>query len=320
MSSPDPTPLHRARLLANAALSRVGLAVVRAPRQPGVELIPLKIGKYEVMLPASNPLCFEHGKNPEYTAQLGRLAGCVFRAYPAGYAIDVGANIGDTAAIIKSQADVSLVCVEGDAALIPLLERNLAQMGEAKACQCFLGERTETLQVVTNKDGWDTTLIPIEPGASDSGKSVSLVSLDDLVKRLAFDRPCKLLKLDIEGFDLRVLRGAPKLLARDQPALHFEFNHENLTALREDGLEIFPYLASLGYDQMCIFDGQGRFILPCRTTEAALLADLDDYAKGLEWLFYYDICAFHSSDSDLARGFLASERSHRKSLFTRRRA
>jgi FkbM family methyltransferase len=320
MSSPDFTLFHRLRLGANKILAPLGIEIVKAPRSGNdAELISLPIGRFRLLIQRNNSLWREYAKNPEYTAQLGRLAKCVFTTYPSGCMIDVGANIGDTAAMVRNVCEAVIVCVEGDAAIFAQLQKNIAPMGKVMAHQCFVGQRTEKVQVQTSKDGWDATLIPVEQGAADGVREVAILSLDDFVERLNLDQPCKLLKLDIEGFDLRALRGAPRLLARDKPAILFEFNHENLTALREDGMQIFRYLAALGYEHLCLHDAQGFFMLSCQAADAALLSDLGDYAQSVDGLFYYDICAFHSSDTELASRFAAQERSHRKSVLGRKR-
>ncbi|MEP6669630.1 MAG: FkbM family methyltransferase [Chthoniobacter sp.] len=315
------TFLNRARTLANKVISHLGFEVVRRPRPRGrdTDLIPLQIGNFRLFLQVNNPVWREHEKNPEYTAQLGRLAACVFAAYPDGYLIDVGANIGDTAAIVRSKVDAPIVCVEGDEAIFPLLQKNISSMREVVAYQYFLGEKTEDLRFMTQKSGWDTTLIPIHGDTEVAGKVIPLLSLDDLVAGLASPKTCKLLKLDIEGFDLRALRGARNLLSKDKPTVFFEFNHDNLTSLGENGREIFPYLASLGYERLCIYDSQGNLMISCRTSDTATLDDLDDYARALDGLFYYDICAFQSFDGELAKRFLASERTYRKSIIQRKR-
>jgi len=311
MSSPKPTFLHQAGLFINKILARAGFQIIRSPRPRGAELIQMRIGKYQLLIHGNNPLWMEHAKNPEYTGQLARLARTVFKTHGAAYMIDVGANIGDTAALARSVVNVPIICIEGDPVVFELLKKNIAAMPEVTAYQCFLGERTEVLQVVTTKAGWDATLIPLQSGAGMPAKPVSLLTLDDFVKQLAQKTSCKLLKIDIEGFDLRALRGAPELLANDKPTILFEFNHQNLTALGENGLDIFPYLAGLGYEQLLIYDGQGEFMLSCNTSDCALLADLDNYARKVAGLFYYDICAFHRQDALLAAEFLAAERNRR---------
>ena len=314
MTSPKPTVANQVRSLANRGLAKIGFQITRCQSAPGTGLRPLKIGKYELLIHANNSLWIEYEKNPEYTAQLARLAQTVFEKHPAACMIDVGANIGDTAALVRSVVAAPIHCVEGDPVIANLLKKNIAPMPQVFAHQCFLGERTETLQVMTAKDGWDTTLIPVNAGDSHASKPMSLVSLDDFSKQLALSAPCKLLKLDIEGFDLRALRGASQLLTTQRPAILFEFNHQNLTKLGEDGLKIFPYLGSLGYDRLMIYDGQGFFMLTGSVTDTAMLADLDAYARNVEGLFYYDFCVFHQADTELAETFLARERQHRQQI------
>lgn len=316
MHSTEITFLHRLRLLANEMLAHFDFELVRSSNTSARngKLIPLDIGNFRLMIGSDNSLWREYQKNPEYTSQLGRLAACVFDAYPNGYLIDVGANIGDTAAMVRSRIKAPIICVEGDSSIFDLLVKNIAPMSEVTAHQCFLGERTETIQVRTIKDGWDTTLVPVTGEGSTTGKTVPIVSLDDFVDRLGMEKDCKLLKLDIEGFDLRALRGARRLLESDKPILLFEFNHENLTALGENGQDIFPYLGSLGYDQIFVYDGQGFFLFPTHTSNQALLEDLDAYARTLEGLYYYDICVFHAQDAALAERFLTDERAHRRTL------
>jgi FkbM family methyltransferase len=278
----------------------------------------VKIGDYEVSIQSNNSLWREYQKNPEYTAQLGRIAASVFESYPDAYAIDIGANIGDTAALIKSQAKVPIICVEGDSAVFPILEKNISPMKDVSAFCCFLGERTEDVHVTVEKDGWDATLIPTNIDSSKSARTMPLLSLPDLLLRAKPRGACKLLKVDIEGFDLRVIRGATTLLRSDHPVILFEFNHQNLTKLDENGLAIFAYLADQGYERLHIYDAQGFFITQCPTSDSETLCDLDNYARCVQGLFYYDICAFHSSDSALADRLLESERSHRRGLIRAR--
>jgi len=314
------TFFHHLRQSANRALRPLGFELVRCERPVGSNspLISVKIGDYELFIQGNNSLWREYQKNPEYTAQLGRIAGAVFAVYPDAYAIDIGANIGDTAALIKSHAEVPIICVEGDSAVFPLLEKNISSMKEVSAFCCFLGERTEEIRVTVEKDGWDATLIPTNADSSQSGRTLSLLSLTDLLLRAKPTGTCKLLKVDIEGFDLRVIRGATNLLRSDRPVILFEFNHQNLTKLDEDGLAIFTYLADQGYDRLHIYDGQGFFITQCPISDAETLGDLDSYARCVDGLFYYDLCAFHSSDSRLAGQILENERSHRAKLIQAR--
>lgn len=306
--------LNQARLFTNKILSLAGFEIVRRPRRRLSGLVPVQIGKYQIFMENSNALWERYSSTPDYTVELGRLARCVFQAYPDALMIDVGANVGDTAAIVKTMVDVPVICIEGDAAVFRRLQQNIAPMKDTTAHRCFLGEKAETINAAIEKKGWDTTIIPVAEPEPTAAESITLVTLDEFAARLPLPKKCKLLKVDVEGFDLKVLRGASRLLTEDRPVVLFEWNHDNLEKIGDTGLEIFSRLQSLGYQDLLIFDGAGCFMLPANVSDLQLLQDLYDYARSLRpmGLFYYDIGAFHKSDSALAQRFLAAERARRK--------
>ena len=50
---------------------------------------------------------------PHYRENLGRLAAAVERKYPGRGFIDVGANAGDNAAIVRAHSSLPILCIEG---------------------------------------------------------------------------------------------------------------------------------------------------------------------------------------------------------------
>ena len=74
---------------------------------------------------------------------------------------------------------------------------------------------------------------------SSEGTEVSVVSLDELLERNEIPAPT-VLKIDVEGEEFNVLRGAAKLLRAHAPII-FLSTHER------DGGKSLEYLASLGY-------------------------------------------------------------------------
>lgn len=316
MTKPPTTSfLNQARLFVNKILSLAGFEIVRRPRKSSFGVVSVQIGKYPISMQENNLLWVQYYNNPDYTAQLGRLATHIFQTYPDGMAIDVGANIGDTAAIVRSAVNVPIICIEGDAAVMPLLQKNIAQMANVTAYQYFLGQKTENVEVVIQKDGWDSTIVPVKSGEHANSKTMSLVTLDEVLAKIGLPKPCKLLKVDVEGFDLKVLRGASSLLQRDRPVILFEWNHQNLEQIGEPSQSIFTFLAALQYDVVLVFDGQGELVLPAKVTDSNFLQDLYDYSRTVEGVFYYDICAFPIQDLATAQRFLSAERARRQKRF-----
>ncbi len=68
---------------------------------------------------------------------------------------------------------------------------------------------------------------------------------DTLDHQLAGERPVSLLKVDVEGHELQVFRGAAGILARQAPVLLFECEARHLT--KHSMQDVFGFLLGLGY-------------------------------------------------------------------------
>lgn len=304
-------PLHQIRKAANRVLSPLGLAIERVEKQPWFRpnIVSVQVGRFTIQIPTINPLAKVYVRNPEYTGHLGRLAALLKAKYPDCAAIDIGANVGDTACIIKSAADVPVLCIEGDDFAFGFLEQNLPQLKNATAHKLFLGEKTETMAVNLDKAGWNTTLLPDETGAAGG---VKIVSLDDFLAGQPQVERYKLVKIDTEGFDCRILRGARQFIGQVRPVITFEYNRDNMAALGENGLDTLAVLAGLGYTQAAVHDNEGRFFCSTSLADQATIRNLHDYADGKNAaVYYFDLTLFHGQDGDIAHAFAKGEQSHR---------
>jgi FkbM family methyltransferase len=303
--------LHRLRKAANKFLSPLGLEVERVEKQPWFrpKLIATRVGNFQIQIPSTNPLANLYRRNPGYTSHLGRLAALVKRKYSDLVAMDIGANVGDTACIIESAGAIPLFCVEGDDFSFSVLEKNLRQFSDARAFKMFLGEKSEAVGVTMAKDGWNTTLIPDAAGGT---KKISLVSLDDFLSPRPEMPRIKLLKIDTEGFDCSIIRGAKKFLRQTHPVITFEYNRDNMAALGENGLDTLALLADLGYEPVVFHDCDGRFFDATTLADERFLRNIHEYADGKHAaVYYFDLTVFPQADRDLADAFMKDERARR---------
>lgn len=66
--------------------------------------------------------------------------------------IDVGANVGDTIAVVKTEVDVPVIGVEGDEVTFSYLEKNSKQFNNnTNVVKTFLGEKSEELNILLKK-------------------------------------------------------------------------------------------------------------------------------------------------------------------------
>jgi len=294
----------------NRLLEKFGLRVIRLSFVPArTTTLPMKIGEFDLLVPPTNPLYETYRDNPKHNSELGRIASSVYAKYPEMVSVDVGANIGDTAAIIRSLCPAPIVCVEGDELLGHVLNENVRMLGDATVLQVYLSDSREEQHVRIEKEGWNNTLLPV--AGEGRGKKVSFMPLDDALKDVDLHK-VKLLKIDTEGFDARVLRGSQNVLKIGRPVVVFEYNRDNLNPLGEDALSIFSGLKNHGYRSALFWDPRGRFLLGTSLNDMTLIEDLHNYVdfreKPLGYLPHLDVCMFHECDQDLAEECLAAER------------
>lgn len=171
------------------------------------------------------------------------------------HVVDVGANVGLWSAAMLRAAqragridDIDLHAFEPSSYTFARLSEALAREYSVTLRQIALGERfgSSTLHVVA--PGAGTNSLHEQPGVLDCAttEEVATTTLDAYIDQAGLDR-ITLVKIDTEGHDLAVLRGAQRSLAEQRIVIaQFEYNHRWVFAhsfLRD----AFDLLEPLGY-------------------------------------------------------------------------
>jgi len=260
------------RLADRRSSDRTRRALVRRGGDPAVEV---DIDGARLKLPLSHALPTYRRAYPSYSENLGEVARLV--ADTGGQTmIDVGANIGDSAAIVKAYApNMAILCIDADPAYLPFLRSNTTQWPDIEiAAPVLLAERTEDVPGSMTRARGTSRFVASSPG------TVAAVSLDDLVtERSRFATPA-LLKSDTDGFEDHVLRGATSILSATGPVLFLEYDPTLLRDSGSDGREMLAGLRSFGYERIAFYDKFGKLMVRCALDDEVLLRDLDAYAAG----------------------------------------
>jgi len=80
-------------------------------------------------------------------------------------------------------------------------------------------------------------------------EEILISTLDSDIETFGLPRP-NLIKIDVEGFELEVLRGALVTLRRDHPALFLEMHGATLRQKRHKAAEMLEFLATTGYREI----------------------------------------------------------------------
>jgi FkbM family methyltransferase len=164
---------------------------------------------------------------------------------------DVGANVGLwsqlmlAAAAAAGRADnLRLHAFEPDAWAYARLARALGATAALNAVALSDRHGSTTFHVVA--PGAGTNSLHPSPAATQAAETVPTVTLDSYAERSGVPR-FALVKIDTEGHDLTVLRGARTLLTDHRIAVvQFEYNHRWVFA-RAFLRDAFEFLADLGY-------------------------------------------------------------------------
>ena len=169
--------------------------------------------------------------------------------------IDIGAAIGDTILLINSNIDHAFdhaICIDGDSEFFSYLQKNLSSFTNVTCVHSLLSDTNSVneKQLVRTHSGT----------ASAQGEAVvEAKTLDTILDELKIDFTIDLLKIDVDGYDGKVLKGAVKLLKQQKPNVIFEWHPLLTSKTGNDLYEPFFVLQSCGYQTFLFYSKYGTF-------------------------------------------------------------
>jgi FkbM family methyltransferase len=173
---------------------------------------------------------------------------------PGMTVIDVGANEGIYSIFCRAKvgSQGKVIAVEPSARECLRIERNkfLNGLDDIKVIPAALSEQTGSVTLHLAEDGHagHNTLGHFAAGwvQAKAAETVPSETLDAIVDAERIGR-VDLIKLDIEGAELRALRGAERTLRRDHPALLMEVMEETLATQGASAAQLLDYVQQFGY-------------------------------------------------------------------------
>jgi FkbM family methyltransferase len=154
-----------------------------------------------------------------------------------GLFVDVGANVG-TYTIWAAELGAEVIALEPAADTFGLLKENIALNGyQVTAVRAAAGDHCGTARFTSGLDTGNS-LAPDGPAVTE------LITVDALIG----DRRVTGMKVDVEGFEIDVLRGAARALAdRRIGLIQLEWNKMSTVSLGADRGPVAELLAGHGY-------------------------------------------------------------------------
>ena len=268
-------------------------------------LVGVEVNGTPLLLPLSHELPVNASLYPIYSQNIGRIARIVAKASPDATAlVDIGANVGDTAAIVGGYCQIPILCIEGHPTFSDILRRNLATLGNHVSLEpSFVNVTTGTLQ-----GRWDYAMGTARLVGGDTDTPIPTRTLSDILEDHPAFRATRIVKIDTDGFDCAIIEAELEFFAKQHPVLFFEYDprfyaedYRGLPGLAE-------HLYLIGYATGLIYDNSGYYMGRVDWSDKDQLEDLECYVRALtQRSGYVDVCAFHKSDLALADVVRTSE-------------
>ncbi|MGI0489480.1 FkbM family methyltransferase [Pantanalinema rosaneae CENA516] len=266
---------------------------------------PYTIGRYTILLPPDHPLDRYQENWRRYDTALGYIAQVVFQKYANSTAIDIGANVGDSAALIRSYADIPVLCIEGNPEFLEYLEHNAGTIGNIELAACFIGQDGEVVdldQIVSERG-----TASIAPAATTEQPVwfIEMHSLNSILQLYPSFQTAKLLKIDTDGFDFTIIQTSVDVLSQLQPILYFEYDISFNSQGDLESLATIQQLVEIGYQHFIVYDNFGNYVMSGSGDVVPIFRDLNTcllsnrQKSGTPTIYYWDICAFTPADTDL---------------------
>ncbi|MCB1209725.1 MAG: FkbM family methyltransferase [Verrucomicrobiales bacterium] len=193
--------------------------------------------------------------DPEQRDELTRF---IEQIKPGLHFLDVGAHWGvfSLAALRYGGESAKCLCIEASNAAAATLKANFAlndKLGQVTIVNAACGEHVGTLQMLTTgAGGSDYFVVPSEPRPDTI--QVPQVTVDSVCESESFS-PTHI-KIDVEGYEEEVLRGAQRTIQRHEPALFIELHGHHIHARIKEPETVLALLTQLGYTQWTSVDGK----------------------------------------------------------------
>ncbi|MDA0323744.1 MAG: FkbM family methyltransferase [Verrucomicrobia bacterium] len=163
-------------------------------------------------------------------------------------AVDVGANIGNHAVFFRTFLTDHVICVEPNPSVLPVLEQNLRKnIHGFDIVPCALGASEGSGSLVLPADHADDAGMARIDRHDEAG-TIGIRPLDAVLsewsQRQSNDMVPVMIKIDVEGMELEVLKGAGDTIARYHPHLLLE------AATDADYAALSDHLGGMGYQAL----------------------------------------------------------------------
>jgi FkbM family methyltransferase len=252
--------------------------------------ISVKIHGRKLYMPLSHNLPIYVSRFKFYDTALTRISKFLRLKKKNLVYVDVGANIGDSILAINPQKKDSIIGIEPDPKFQKYLKKNLMNLDNVviERIVCSSSSKKERVRIL-EKNGTASIVMDDESGEMEKD------TLDNIMKRNKLGK-IDLLKVDTDGHDFEVLKGARETIKRYKPAIFFECDSFGNKDYVNDIFELFDFLISCGYMSIIMYDNFGYLFGKYKLEDRETLKNFFFYQLNSDF-YYFDILVIDEKNS-----------------------
>jgi FkbM family methyltransferase len=183
---------------------------------------------------------------------------CLAVLRPGDVFYDIGANVGFIGVeIARKIPSASVIAFEPQATLAHTiaLSAQLNNLCNLKVCELMIGEKVGQGRLFLPAHCIHASAVPREPDATETVCPITTLDEEVCNHRLP---PPNVIKLDVEGSELAVFRGARQVLAKHRPWIVFEAD-DNMRRFNYTRDDIRKYLQEIAGYRLFFIGGDGLY-------------------------------------------------------------
>jgi FkbM family methyltransferase len=282
--------------MASVAKSSLGAKLLERLNQENFftqSSVALDIHGYEILMPERHHLKQILEREPLRENLLAQASRILIQNKDDVF-VDVGANIGDTAAVVYANASQipNSILIEPSDFYFNYLKLNQAKFPKSKILQSFVAHEYPIQKLSGSLHHWGGTAKFIEKNGTGQTEQAPQIDLIEVINARV-----KLVKIDCDGMDFRILKSVIPRLGKHSPAFYFENEITSLDQLSESN-DVFALFEKAGYKYVIVARNCGALLYGGEIGES--LRDILQlqyvlHAQGLRSAIYYtDVLVFSS--------------------------
>ncbi len=207
----------------------------------------------DLYMPLSHQLPIYLATHPCYDGIFTRVSEYLRTTRGKFVCVDVGANIGDSIAACYAREDDHFLAIEANPHFVRYLKKNSQHIPNITLLEIYCASSDGAFKFTIDEKGGTATISQ----SCDDGHIIESKTLDTIIDENSKYARYNFLKIDTDGYDFEVIKGARRSIQQNQPVILFECGFWGRKEYIKDLVEIIHSLAQAGYSSAIVYDNLG---------------------------------------------------------------